>query len=98
MNESKVLRLLEALDCAICYIENIAGSDCQESETYQHLIKELRECGENANPKDGALVQILKDIDKSYLYFDLRTLRNTDADAFRKLATEFAAVNKHFKG
>jgi hypothetical protein len=96
--QKKILRLLEALDGALTYIEGIAGRDCLGSPTYIRLIQELRECGEDENTKANELAQILKATDEPYLYFDLREVRDTDPDTFRKLAKQFESVNKHFKG
>lgn len=96
--QKKILRLLAALDAAISYIEGMPGRDCLESQTYLNLIKELRECGEDESTNSNELAQILKATDEPFLYFDLRTIRNTDPDTFRKLAKQFESVNKHFNG
>lgn len=96
--EQRISRALSALDAAIVYIEEITGRDCNESPTYQHLIKELRECGEDVDANAPDLVQLIKSTDAPFLYMDLRTLRNTEPEHFKKLVKELADVNKFFKG
>ena len=44
--DAKISTLLAALDVALEYIETISGGDANESPTYLHLLKVLREEGE----------------------------------------------------